>query len=332
MDQESVQSNRDDRSAAGGGLPCGLSVVVPCFNSEGTLPNLIEELSAIIHTAGGPAEVILVNDGSRDGTWNVIDRLAREHDFVVGIDLMRNYGQHNATLCGIRAARYDKIVTMDDDLQNPPAEIPRMLEKLEQGFDVVYGVPREPVQSWWRTLSSFLTKRAVALATGQAAVTDLSAFRAFRTRIRDASAAYRSPQIQIDVLLGWGTARITGIEVDWRARTIGRSNYGLLALFNHAALLWTGYTTAPLRLASLVGFAFVLFGAMILAYVVGRFLLEGSVPGFPFLAASIAIFGGVQLFALGIIGEYLARIHDRNLDRPTYVIAGIADAKRKTDA
>lgn len=297
-----------------------VSVVVPVYNSEASLPLLIERLGSVLSSTVQEFEAILVNDGSRDASWDVLSRLSREHPWVRGINLMRNYGQHNALLCGIRAARYGVIVTMDDDLQHPPEEIPRLLDELSGGMDVVYGKPETEQHGFWRDASSQITKFALRAAVGTEMAKDVSAYRAFRTQIRDAFAGYQSPFVAIDVLLSWGTTRYSSLKVRHEPRQIGTSNYTFRKLLRHALDMLTGLSVLPLQLASLIGFAFTLFGFGILVYVVGRYWLEGgSVPGFPFLASVIAIFSGSQLFALGIIGEYLARIHKRTMDRPVYV-------------
>jgi glycosyltransferase involved in cell wall biosynthesis len=304
----------------------GISVIVPIYNSEASLPELIARLEPVLRDLGEPFEAWLVNDGSYDGSWTVVVQLAQRHDWLYGINLMRNYGQHNALLCGIRAARYDITVTLDDDLQHPPEEIPKLLEKLAAGHDVVYGTPRDLPHSRWRNLTSTLTKRLFAYVTGVAAIRDVNAFRAFRTDLRRAFAGFHGPQLLIDVLLSWATTRFASVRVEHRPRRSGQSNYNVRRLCNQALLLMTGFSTLPLRLASLVGFAFTLFGMVVLTYVVSIYLLKGSLPGFPFLGSIIAIFSGAQLFALGIFGEYLARIFNRSLDRPTYVVkAAIGD-------
>ena len=298
----------------------GVSVVIPCFNSEATLSDMVDQLAAVLPGCAEHHEAILVNDGSTDATWERISELSARFHWVRGINLMRNYGQHNATLCGTREARYDITVTLDDDLQNPPSEIPKVLAKLDEGYDLVYATAENKTHSLYRYILSWVMRYAVAVATRQRTVRDLSAFRAFRTSLRDAFTDYRSPQLLIDILLGWGTTRIETIPVRHDLRRKGKSNYGFLQLVNAALLLWTGYTTAPLRFASLLGFTFVAFGGGVLAYVLGVYFLEGSLPGFPFLASIIAIFGGVQLFTLGIIGEYVGRVFNRSLDQPVYVI------------
>ncbi len=308
---------------ASGGMEPGVSVVVPVYNSEGSLPELIDRLEKVL--GGGAHEAVLVNDGSRDGSWAVVQRLAGERRWVRGINLMRNYGQHNALLCGIRAARYDTIVTMDDDLQHPPEEVPRLLKELGD-HDVVYGTPEREPHGFWRGLASRLTKIALKSAMGAQTARSVSAFRTFRTRLRDAFVDYGSPHVSIDVLLTWGASRFGSLRVRHEPRSIGASNYTFGKLLTHAVNMMTGFTTVPLRLASVVGLAFSLFGLVVLAYVVGRYFIQGgSVPGFPFLACTIAIFAGVQLFALGIMGEYLARIHFRQMGRPAYAVETTTD-------
>ena len=265
--------------------------------------------------------MVLVNDGSPDQSWQVINELAQSYPWVRGINLMRNYGQHNATLCGVREARYEVIVIMDDDLQNPPGEIPKLLEKFAEGYDVVYGVARKRQQAWWKSLASAIVKRAIAYVMGLRTVRDIGAFKAFRADLRKSFDNFRSPDVLVDVLLSWGTTRFASVEVEEAPRTVGKSNYNLLKLIKVSLLVLTSYTTIPLRFASIVGFLFTFFGVGVLAYVLTVYFTLGSIEGFPFLASTITIFSGVQLFALGIIGEYLARVFERTGGRPTYTIS-----------
>jgi undecaprenyl-phosphate 4-deoxy-4-formamido-L-arabinose transferase len=210
---------------------------------------------------------------------------------------------------------------MDDDLQHPPSSIPLLLERLNQGFDVVYASPIDEQHSLLRNLASQTTKLILQDSMGVAVARKVSAFRMFRTRLRDAFDHYRSPYVSIDVLLTWGTTRFDSIDVQHVPRKYGQSNYTLRKLITHALNMVTGFSVLPLQIASLIGFAFTLFGLLVLIYVVGRYVVEGGVvAGFPFLASIIAIFAGAQLFALGIIGEYIARIHLRSMERPPYTV------------
>ncbi len=294
------------------------SIVIPVYRGERTIVPLVESLSAELPKIAQSYEVILVNDSSPDLSWKKIEELAQRFPWAVGINLMRNYGQHNATLCGVRAARYEITVTMDDDLQHPPAEIHCLLEKLNEGYDVVYGVPRQLPQSFWRNQVTKYTKIILANTMGVPYVQNLSAFRAFRTSLREAFAEFRSPNTILDVLLSWGTSRITDVVVD--IQTANGSNYNFVSLVKTTMLILTGYSTGPLRLASLIGLFMSLFGLTIFIYVLVTYFVAGSLPGFPFLASIIAIFSGAQLFTLGIIGEYLAHMFDRSMGRPGYVV------------
>jgi len=298
-----------------------VSVVVPVYNSAGSLPALVERLDAVLGATPGGYEVILVNDGSRDDSWQVIAALAARSPAVRGIDLMRNCGQHNALLSGIRAAVGEIVVTIDDDLQNPPEEIPRLIAKLSEGFDVVYGTPEHEQHGLLRDLASQMTKLALQGAMGVETARSVSAFRAFRTLLRQGFASYSSPFVSIDVLLTWSTTRFAAMKVRHDRRTIGASNYTLWKLINHALNMLTGFSVLPLQIASLIGFLFTMFGLLILVYVVARYIIQGGVvPGFPFLASIVALFSGAQLLALGIIGEYLARIHARTMEKPPYTV------------
>lgn len=297
------------------------SIVIPVYNSEGTVPHLVERLATVLPTFSRAYEVILVNDGSRDNSWQAIEQVAQTHEWIRGINLMRNYGQHNALLCGIRLAVHPIVITIDDDLQNPPEEIHRLLSKLAEGYDIVYGTPQHMKQGLWRRLASQITKLVLQSAMGVDTARKVSAFRVFRTQVREAFAAYQGPFVSIDVLLTWGTTRFASIEVRHDERLYSESNYTFRRLVTHALNMMTGFSVLPLQLASLMGFAFSFFGLIVLMVVIGRYIIEGGVvPGFPFLASIVAIFSGVQLFALGIIGEYLARMHFRMMDRPSYTV------------
>jgi undecaprenyl-phosphate 4-deoxy-4-formamido-L-arabinose transferase len=304
-----------------------ISVVVPVYNSESSLPELVTRLEPILRSIADRSELVLVNDGSADASWEVIQRLARQHAWIKGVSLMRNYGQHGALLCGIRAARYELVATMDDDLQHPPEELRHLLAALDQGSDVVYGTPKKERHGLMRDMASQATKWALQHAMGAETARNVSAFRLFRTELRDAFSDCQGPFVSIDVLLTWATRKFTAVRVQHDSRRLGQSSYTLGKLIITALNLTTGFSALPLHFASLTGFALTLFGFTVLVYVIGRYLLEGgSVPGFPFLASIVAVFSGAQLFALGIIGEYLARIHFRTMGRPPYAVRAVTES------
>jgi glycosyltransferase involved in cell wall biosynthesis len=304
----------------------GISVVVPAYNSELSLHELTRRLQQVLEAATREYELILVDDASRDGTWQLIQELVHADSRVRGVHLMRNYGQHNALLCGIRLARHELIVTMDDDLQHPPEEIPKLLKQLRPDTDVVYGTPASEQHGLWRDVATQVTKFALQSSMGAPIARRAGAFRLFRTQLRDAFAGYDGPYVSIDVLLTWATTRFDAVEVRHEPRRLGISNYTFRKLVVHALNMLTGFSTWPLQLASLTGFFFTAVGTAALLFVVIRYLIQGGVvPGFSFLASMIAIFSGAQLFALGIIGEYLARMHARTIQRPVYAVREIAE-------
>lgn len=297
-----------------------VSVVIPVYGSRAILPTLVQRLEPVV-TSFERYEVVFVNDDSPDGAWDTLEQLGGRYSWVKLINLSRNAGQHNALLCGIRHARFEIIVTMDDDLQHPPEEIPTLIDALTDEYDVVYGTPQQQQHGLFRGVAARVTKMVLQSAMGADTARRISAFRAFRTHLKDGMETFEGPYANIDVMLTWGSRRFLAIPVRHDPRQAGVSGYTLRKLIRHALNMVTGFSTIPLQLASFGGFLFTLAGLVILAYVVGRYLTEGvAVPGFAFLASSIAIFSGAQLFALGIIGEYLARVHFRMMDRPAYVV------------
>ncbi len=310
-----------------GGLPSGMiprmgiSVVVPVFRSSGTLNELFSRIKSSMR--GAPFEVVLVDDGSGDTTWELVKELASGNPEVVGLRLGRNSGQHSALLAGIREAKFPITVTIDDDLQNPPEEIPRLIEALQStGADVVYGVPINSAQTPWRRSGGWAVRRTMQSALGVDEVINMSSFRAFRTNLRDAFNVRVGPGVSIDALLAWGSSSFTSIEVSHQARAIGSSNYSLSKLTRFALDTMTGYTTVPLRVVSAMGFVTASLGLLLMVgFVLIPFARGLSVQGFPFLASTIILFSGIQLVTLGVIGEYLARMHFRIMNKPEYVIA-----------
>lgn len=304
------------------------SVVVPVYNSAKSLPLLVKRLRLALDQIATKYELILINDCSQDNSWEVITKLTKENPWVVGINLRRNYGQHNAILCGIRTAKYDYTITMDDDLQHPPEEIYKLLDGLDKGVDVIYGIPNKLPHSSWRNFFSKYTKLLLARVIGIARVRNISSFRAFHTSLRDSFANFNSPDVIIDALLSWGAMQFGTVVVTESSRVEGKSNYNFFKLVKMGMLILTGFSTAPLRFAILVGFSFTILGVIILIYVLIRYMSEGSIPGFPFLASAITIFSGTQLFALGIFGEYLGHIFERSSARPPYIIDEIKMTKK----
>ena len=308
-----------------------ISVVIPVYNSENSLPVLFRKLESVLKSLTSKYEVIFVNDGSTDNCWEKINEIVRLCPWVIGVELMRNYGQHNALLCGIRIARNEIIVTMDDDLQHPPEEIPKLITKLMEGYDVVYGTPEKEQHGFWRDRASQISKLILQESMGAETARKSSAFRALRRDVLVAFDNYQSAHVSIDVLLTWGTTRFAAIPVRHDARQIGASNYSFGKLVTHAMNMITAFSTVPLQLVSLMGFAITFFGFCVLAFVMGRYFIQGiTIPGFAFLTSIISIFAGAQMLSLGIMGEYVARMHSRMMGKPPNLIRQVVGLKKVT--
>jgi glycosyltransferase involved in cell wall biosynthesis/ribosomal protein S18 acetylase RimI-like enzyme len=297
-----------------------VSVVIPVYNGAATVGEVVERTREVLGPLVEGLEFVLVNDGSADDSWGRIKELCAGPGDVRGVDLSRNFGQHNALLAGIRQARHEVIVTIDDDLQNPPAEIPKLLARLGEDCDVVYGKPVEKRQAAPRRLATQVVVGALRALGGRTAPM-VSSFRAFRTELREGFEDYTGPDVSIDGLLTWRTEKFCSVTVTHDPRRHGESNYSTVDLVRHALTMITAFSTRPLRIAATLGFFVTLFGAAVFLYVLVALFVSGrSVPGFAFLASIISIFAGAQLFSLGVIGEYLARIHVRVMARPSYTI------------
>ncbi|MFF4774319.1 glycosyltransferase family 2 protein [Microtetraspora fusca] len=299
-----------------------VSVVIPCYGSARTLPRLLARLMPVLRGVSPCHEVILVVDGSPDDTWAVASDLARRVEGVRALHLSRNYGQHNALVAGIREAGCDIVVTMDDDLQHPPEQIPLLLAALEgERLDLVYGVPYEEEHGFLRSLASRSVKAGMAAALGIRAARSISAFRAFRTRLRDGFDGLTGPHAIIDVALSWATTRVGSVPVHMSERSHGRSNYTPRLLVRHAVTMLIGYSTAPLRAASYLGFLAGIVGLLLGATVLWRFVAgDTTVAGFTTIASMVALFSAAQLISIGVLGEYVGRIHGEGMGRPTYVV------------
>ena len=339
---ESPERAPDPESSGDRGHWPGLTVVVPAYRSPGTLELLCAELHREVETLVDALEIVIVDDGSGDGTWDTIAKLSAIDPNVRGIQLLRNYGQHNALLAGIRSAGQPLVLTMDDDLQNPPREVRHLLEALTSDVDLVYGRAANERQSTPRNVASKTAKWTMARTLGPDVYPRSGAFRLFRRELVAAADGVHDPSISVDVLLSWATNSIRDVTVEHDARPGGRSGYTVRRLLRHATNMITGYSTRPLRWVSVFGLFAALFGFGLLAYVLLRFLIDGSdVAGFTFLAATVTFFSGVQLLSLGVVGEYLGRMHFRSMGKPPYVIRRTTDlsasnygagaASRRTD-
>ncbi len=306
--------------------PLDVSIVVPVYGGEGTITELTSRAAQAMASRGWSWELILVCDRPPDGSWAVAQALAAEYPEVSAVHLRRNFGQHPATLLGIRRARGRTIVTMDEDMQHAPSDIPTLVETSLRSGAIAYGVTQQPQNSLWRNATAKTAKWVVARYLGFQA-DEVSAFRAFPSVLRTAFEDYRGERVAVDVLLSWAGAPVTAVPCSHAPRADGRSGYTFRKLVSYLMDLVLGYSTAPLRVASWLGLAAVFVAMLIAAFVLLTWLVYGSVvPGFAFLALSVAAFSGVQLLSLGLIGEYLGRLYFNALGKPQYLIDQVIGA------
>jgi undecaprenyl-phosphate 4-deoxy-4-formamido-L-arabinose transferase len=304
-----------------------VSIVVPCYRSARTLPELVERLEACMPRVTDGHEVLLVVDGSPDDTWSVADRLASTHAGVRAIRLSRNYGQHSALIAGIRAARHEVVVTMDDDLQHRPEEIGKLLDALTDDVDLVYGKPHEEEHGVLRSFASRSVKASMARLIGVAHARDISSFRAFRTFLRDGFEQIQGPHGFVDVALSWGTTRVAAVHVQMDKRSDGESGYTIKTLIRYAINMIVGYSAKPLRLVTYLGLVVGCAGIVLLAHALWAYYGSAeNVEGWTSLASMVAIFSSAQLVGIGVLGEYLGRVHAQGMGKPTYVIREVTEA------
>ncbi|MCF7975014.1 MAG: glycosyltransferase [Phycisphaerae bacterium] len=310
------------------------SIVIPVFNEKGNLDELIDRVLTTCQLLDQPFEVILVDDGSRDGSAQKIVAAAEHFESqVVGVLLNRNYGQHAAVMAGFTEARGDVVVTLDADLQNPPEEIPRLVAAIEEGADVVGTVRMNRQDSLFRRLASRIVNRAAQKATGVYMRDYGCMLRAYRMPIVKAMLQCHERSTFIPILANSFAARTREIEVRHAERTQGDSKYSLWKLINLQFDLLTSMTTVPIRLLSVLGLLLSMVGMVVGLILLGGRLMYGSewaVHGVLTLMAGLFFFMGVQMIGLGLLGEYIGRIYHDVRARPRYFVRQVVGRSENT--
>jgi len=305
-----------------------LSIVIPVYGSELVLVALLSQIEKVLDCREGIREnyeVIFVCDCSPDNSWHVIQKLVAEHPQVRGVLLRVNAGQHNAQMAGFAQVRGEIIVTMDDDLQHSPADIPSLLDKIEQGYDVVYARFKHRNHALWKVFGSRLNNWVAGYLMQKPRDLYLSPFRAMKAAICNDILRYQGPYVYVDGLILSVTRNIALVDVDHHNRYAGESNYGLRKSVSLWLKMATSFSIVPLRLTSLLGLFFSGLGFFLAILLVVQKLTLNLMPiGWSSLIITILIIGGVQLLALGMIGEYLGRVLLTINSRPQYVIGETA--------
>lgn len=298
------------------------SVVVPVYNSEGSLKTLHRRLAGVFNSLNGTWELILVNDCSRDKSWSVCREIAGGDSRVTAINLTNNFGQHNATMCGLAYAEGEYAITMDDDLQHPPEEIKKLVKMVNAGdYSVVYGQYRAKRYGWFRNLCASAVHAAVSKITGSGYTA--TSFRIIKNSAVKKIIGFKQFNVMIDVLIKdmVSASDVGHVLVEHHPRAIGASNYSYRKLFAYAVNMIFNYTLWPLRMATAMGSLFALVGVLLGVYFLADYFISGvPVRGFTSLAVIITFFFGMVLFVLGIIGEYVGRMFLNINQKPQYFV------------
>jgi len=298
------------------------SVVVPVHNSEGTLQELHQRLVEVFKKLGGSWELVLVNDYSRDNSWKILQELANTNHNITAINLTNNFGQHNATMCGLAYAQGKYVITMDDDLQNPPEEVSKLVKTINDGkYSAVYGQFIKKRHGLFRDFASELVNKILSRVTGSGYT--VTSFRIMHKSLVKKLVKFTQYNVMIDVLIKDTVANrdVGHCPVEHHVREIGKSGYSYRKLFWYAINMIFNFTLWPLRLASILGFLFSFLSAIVgISLLIYYFRYGISVSGWTSLILSISFFSGIILFVLGIIGEYLGRIFLSINQKPQYLI------------
>ena len=307
-----------------------LSVVAPCFNEEGVLPEFVKRVGAVLDGVGGTAEIVLVDDGSRDGTWNEIGKAAAADPRVVGVRLMRNHGHQLALTAGLSVCRGSRILIIDADLQDPPELLPEMMALMDQGADVVYGQRRvREGESLFKRATAAAFYRVIGRLTDVEIPSDTGDFRLMTRRVLDILLAMPERHRFIRGMVAWIGGRQVPLQYDRKARAAGETKYPLTKMVRFAIDAITAFSVVPLMASMTIGWVMAAVGFAFFVYSIFGFVMGYNLPGWTSLMAAIGLLGGMQFLMLGIIGAYLGRLYDQNKGRPLFMIRDIIGGDRR---
>lgn len=301
-----------------------ISFCIPCYKSEQTLPAVVEEINTTMQGLKDKYsyEIILVNDCSPDGTFNTIEELAKQQDNIVGVDLAKNFGQHSALMAGFHFVTGDILVCLDDDGQTPANEVQKLLDEIEAGEDVVYAKYEHKKHSLFRNFGSFVNEKMAQFLLGKPKELYVSSYFAARRFIVDEMLKYDKSYPYIIGLVLRSTKRITNVVVNHREREIGRSGYTIGKLLGLWMNGFTAFSVKPLRISTWIGISCAMLGFLYGIFTIIKKLVLGDAVavGFSALMASIMFIGGLILFMLGLLGEYIGRMYIGMNNAPQFVI------------
>ena len=304
-----------------------LSVLIPVYNSESTIGDLVTTVIDTLQSRVGAVEIVLVNDGSRDRSDVEARKLCKRFPGQVRyVQLARNFGEHNAVMCGLHHTTGDGVAIIDDDFQNPPGEILPLVEKLLEGYDVVYSYYEEKRHNLFRNLGSRFNNLVAAKLLRKPPGLYLSSFKVLNRFLVDTVIAYDGPYPYLDGLILRSTDSIAKVKVRHADRTQGRSNYNLRRLVGLWLNMFTGFSIGPLRLASFLGMAMSALGVLLAVFFIvswqvgGLFSHRPIPPGWASLIVTMVFFSGAQLLVLGVVGEYIGRLFLTQTRAPQFIV------------
>ena len=301
-----------------------LSVVAPCYNEQEVLPEFLRRIGAVLDKAAGVAEVVLVDDGSRDRTWDVMTAAAAADRRIVAVRLMRNHGHQLALTAGLSVCRGERILIIDADLQDPPELLPDMMALMDQGADVVYGQRRQrDGESLFKRATAAGFYRLINRLTDVDIPADAGDFRLVTRRVLDLLLAMPERHRFIRGMVAWIGGRQVPLIYDRHARAAGESKYPLSKMIRFAADAITAFSVVPLMASMTIGWVMAAVGFGFFIYSMIGWLMHANLPGWTSIMAALGLLSGMQFLMLGIIGAYLGRLYDQSKGRPLFMIRDI---------
>jgi glycosyltransferase involved in cell wall biosynthesis len=294
-----------------------ISIVIPVYNSENCLEELVQRISSAVKKY----ELILVNDCSPDGSWEVIKKISAKNKNVKGVNLLKNKGQDNALMAGLHHATREYVVIMDDDLQHDPSDIPKLYKQITKGFDVCYANLSKKKQSLWKNVGSWLNGKVAEIIINKPEKVYLSPYKIMTRQLADEIINYNGPYPYVDGLIFRLTNLITQVEIDHHERFAGSSGYNLSRSIRVFLKLATSFSVIPLRISSFLGFIISILAIMLgVFFIVEYFVFGIQVTGWTTLTLLILFFGGMIMISLGMIGEYIGRMYMLLNNSPQFTI------------
>jgi glycosyltransferase involved in cell wall biosynthesis len=305
------------------------SVVIPVYNSAGIVATTLERTARFFEDRGLSYEIVAVNDGSRDASWEVVREAALKSPRITAINLLRNYGQHHANMCGFTHATGEWIVTLDDDMQNPPEEIAHLIEAAAAGHDLVIGRFREKRHPFYRRLGTRLIRAVNRRIFGSPRELVLTNFRLIRRDVVDRILGYRTSYPYVPGLALMFATSPVNAWVEHREREVGKTNYGLYKILKLVATILFNYSSYPLRMVATVGMGIAALSFVLGAWYVGHAVFhKAEVPGWTTLVVLLSFFNGMVILILSMMGEYVVRMLNQMSSAESFHVREVVRARK----